>query len=110
MSSALYKQNTNFTHSTGSFLQSAPVELTTVSGYQEFLKKQEKKNYEIQTVLSEDKSHGYVLKDGEVIANIIGEAKDYLLIWPARLERVAKYLFDTSHFMHTLICTLIAGL
>ena len=67
MSSALYKQNTNFTHSTGSFLQSAPVELTTVSGYQEFLKKQEKK------------SHGYVLKDGEVIANIIGEAKDYLL-------------------------------
>ena len=79
MSSALYKQNTNFTHSTGSFLQSAPVELTTVSWYQEFLKKQEKKNYEIQTVLSEDKSHGYVLKDGEVIANIIGEAKDYLL-------------------------------
>lgn len=79
MSSALYKQNTNFTHSTGSFLKSAPVELTTVKGYNDFVSKLEKKNDKISTILREDKSQGYVLQDGEVIATIYGEAKDYLL-------------------------------
>lgn len=77
--STLYKQSTNFTHSTGSFLQSAPVELVTVSGYQEFIDKNEKHNKKISTMLSEDKSIGYALLDGQVVATIHGEAKDYLV-------------------------------
>lgn len=80
MPSTLYKQSNNFTHSTGSFLKSAPVELTTVSGYNDFVEKLNKKDgTEISTILSEDKSQGYVLQDGETIATIHGEAKDYLL-------------------------------
>lgn len=80
MSSTLYKQSTNFTHSTGSFLKSAPVELTTVTGYNDFIKKLNSKDGDkISTILSEDKSEGYVLQEGEVIATIHGEAKDYLL-------------------------------
>ncbi|CCE93008.1 uncharacterized protein TDEL_0F01970 [Torulaspora delbrueckii] len=80
MSSTLYKQSTNFTHSTGSFLKSAPVELTTVTGYNDFIKKLNKKDGDkISTIIAEDKSQGYVLQDGETIATIHGEAKDYLL-------------------------------
>lgn len=79
MSSTLYKQSTNFTHSTGSFLQSAPVELVTVSGYDEFIAKNEKHNKKISTILNEDKSMGYAMQDGQVVATIHGEAKDHLL-------------------------------
>ncbi|QLQ79762.1 hypothetical protein HG537_0C04110 [Torulaspora globosa] len=80
MPSSLYKQSSNFTHSTGSFLKSAPVELTTVSGYNDFIERLNKKDGgQISTILSEDKSQGYVLQDGETIATIHGEAKDYLL-------------------------------
>lgn len=79
MSSTLYKQSGNFTHSTGSFLKSAPVELTSVTGYDEFINKLGRHNDKVSTILSEDKSQGYVLQDGEVIATIHGEAKDYLL-------------------------------
>ncbi|SCW03695.1 LAFE_0G16182g1_1 [Lachancea fermentati] len=75
----LYKQNSNITQSTGSFLASAPVELTTVKGYEDFMAKQQKSNANVTTILSEDKSCGYVLKGGEAIATISGEAKDHLL-------------------------------
>lgn len=78
MSTLLYKQGSDFTNSTGSFLQSAPVEISTVKGYHDFLAKQ-KEAYNIQTVLNDDKSLGHVLKDNEVIATIVGKARDYLL-------------------------------
>lgn len=79
MTSTLYKQSGNFTHSTGSFLQSAPVELLSVSGYQEFIAKNEKHGKKISTILSEDKSVGYAMLEGQVVATIHGEARDYLL-------------------------------
>ncbi|AET41266.1 uncharacterized protein Ecym_7446 [Eremothecium cymbalariae DBVPG len=63
--------------STGSFLTSAPLELTTVKGYNEFLKT--KRATMTSTLFSDDKSTGYVVRDGEVLATITGEARDYLL-------------------------------
>ncbi|SCU92190.1 LAMI_0E09186g1_1 [Lachancea mirantina] len=75
----IYKQSSNITQSTGSFLASAPVELLTVQGYEDFLAKQEKLHRDVTTVLSEDKSCGYVMKGTEVIATIAGEARDHLL-------------------------------
>lgn len=75
----LYKNNDTINQSTGSFLQSAPVELTTVKGYEEFIAKQQALKHSTSTVFNDDKSIGYVLKDGEVIATISGDAKDYLL-------------------------------
>lgn len=77
---ALYKlSNTSTIQSTGSFLSSAPVELTTIIGYQDFISKQRKLKHSISTVFDEYKNIGYVLKDNEIIATISGEAKDYLL-------------------------------
>ncbi len=67
------------THSTGSFLNSAPVELTSVKGYQDFIAKQRKLKRSVSTQLSEDRSMWYVLHDSEVVATVTGDAKDYLL-------------------------------
>lgn len=67
------------THSTGSFLNSAPVELTSVKGYQDFIAKQHKLKRSVSTQLSEDRSMWYVLHDSEVVATVTGDAKDYLL-------------------------------
>ncbi|EDO17022.1 hypothetical protein Kpol_1065p38 [Vanderwaltozyma polyspora DSM 70294] len=78
MSTLLYKQGPDFTDSTGSFLNSAPVEISTVKGYHDFIAKQ-KKYDNIQTIFNDNKSEGYVLRDSEVIANITGDARDYLL-------------------------------
>lgn len=67
-------------HSSSSFFYSAPIELTTVEGYKQFIKKIEgnvKRNH--VTVLKEDLSQGYILEDGNIIANIQGEAKNYLV-------------------------------
>lgn len=69
----------NMTHSTGSFLNSAPVELTSVKGYQDFIAKQRKLKRSVSTQLSEDRSMWYVLHDSEVVATVTGDAKDYLL-------------------------------
>lgn len=69
----------NITQSTGSFLNSAPVELTSADGYQDFIAKQERANRSVTTQLSEDRTVGYVLDESEVIATVSGEAKDYLL-------------------------------
>lgn len=55
------------------------MELVTVSGYEEFIDKNKKHNKKISTMLSEDKSVGYALLDGQVVATIHGEAKDYLV-------------------------------
>lgn len=60
-----------------SFLASAPVELTTVSGYNDFLRSYKSKS--TSTLFNDDKSQGYVVKDGEVLATITGEAREYLL-------------------------------
>ncbi|QEU61710.1 hypothetical protein KDRO_E05900 [Kluyveromyces lactis] len=77
---SMYKLNgMNMTHSTGSFLNSAPVELTSIKGYQDFIAKQKKLKNQVTTQLSEDKSVGYVLNDSEVLATVSGEAKEYLL-------------------------------
>ncbi|KAG0680383.1 hypothetical protein C6P41_000205 [Kluyveromyces marxianus] len=59
---SMYKLSSmNMTHSTGSFLNSAPVELTSVKGYQDFIAKQRKLKRSVSTQL------------------ITGDAKDYLL-------------------------------
>lgn len=77
---SMYKLNgANPTHSTGSFLNSAPVELTSVKGYEDFIAKQSKSKHQITTQLSADNSVGYVFNGTEVIATVSGEAKDYLL-------------------------------
>lgn len=70
----------NNSQSSSVFFHSAPIELTTVEGYNQFIKKLEKKNNRTHvTVLKEDLSQGYILEDGDVIANIYGEAKNYLV-------------------------------
>lgn len=81
----MYKTgNNDTTHSTGSFLQSAPVELTSKKGYDEFMVKQEK-HYgkdnlgKITTILKDNDEPGYLLRDGEVIATVQGELKDHLM-------------------------------
>ncbi|CCC71799.1 hypothetical protein NCAS_0I01310 [Naumovozyma castellii] len=77
MSSTIYNTKANFSHSTGSFLRSAPVELTTRAGYEDFIRKQN--TADISTILEKDNgSQGYILKNNEVIATVSGEAKDYL--------------------------------
>ncbi|BAO42196.1 YBR085C-A [Kluyveromyces marxianus] len=77
---SMYKLSSmNMTHSTGSFLNSAPVELTSVKGYQDFIAKQRKLKRSVSTQLSEDRSMWYVLHDSEVVATVTGDAKDYLL-------------------------------
>ena len=73
----LYKQSDNASKSTNSFLKSAPVELTTVIGYQDFLKRYSHSS--LSTVLKEDHTEGYVIKDGDVIATVVGEALQYLI-------------------------------
>ncbi|CEP63827.1 uncharacterized protein LALA0_S09e03400g [Lachancea lanzarotensis] len=77
--SALYQQTGEVTQSSGSFLASAPVELLTVKGYDEFLAKQKKHNIDVTTVLNEDKSCAYVMRDTEVVATVGEEALDHLL-------------------------------
>ncbi|CAL9736166.1 hypothetical protein MOSE0_J03532 [Monosporozyma servazzii] len=79
-SSRLYNMKSGSSHSSSTFLHSAPVELTTVSGYQAFLNNiSEKQRRKCVTVLKEDMSQGYILEDGDVIAHIYGEAKTYLV-------------------------------
>lgn len=76
----LYNMNSSHSHSSSTFLHSAPVELTTVSGYKDFINNiSEKQRRKCVTVLKEDMSQGYILEDGDVIANIYGEAKTYLV-------------------------------
>lgn len=75
--STLYKLNQDVSNSTNSFLTSAPVELTSVKGYEDFINKSNKLNY--TTVLKEDLSQGFVMSGSDVIANVYGEAKDYLV-------------------------------
>lgn len=77
MSATLYKQSNNLSTSTNSFLNSAPVELTSVTGYRDFVKRYS--NSKISTILKKDQTEGYVIKDGEVIANVVGEALAHLL-------------------------------
>ncbi|CCE61454.1 hypothetical protein TPHA_0A03780 [Tetrapisispora phaffii CBS 4417] len=79
MSTLLYKQGVEFTDSTGSFMKSAPVEISTVKGYNDFISKYNKSTHDIQTIFNEDKSIGKVLVNDEYVATIIGDAKDYLL-------------------------------
>lgn len=70
----------NESRSSSVFFYSAPVELTTVEGYNQFIKKLEKRdNRRHVTVLKEDLSQGYILEDGTIIANIYGEARNYLI-------------------------------
>lgn len=69
--------NSSMTRSTSSFVRSAPVDLTSVNGYSDFISRLDGKEY--TTVLKSDYSEGYVMRDGEVIANIYGDAKDYLV-------------------------------
>ncbi|GMM57454.1 hypothetical protein DAKH74_040700 [Maudiozyma humilis] len=69
---SLYKQSDNASKSTNSFLRSAPVELTSVKGYDDF--QQRYAHAEVSTVLKEDHSIGYVLKNGDVIATVQGAA------------------------------------
>ncbi|AAS51623.1 ADL297Wp [Eremothecium gossypii ATCC 10895] len=70
-------QSSESTGSTGSFLASAPVELTTVNGYNDFLKSHKSKR--TSTLFNDDCSRGYVMMDDKVLATITGEARDYLL-------------------------------
>ncbi|CCF59191.1 hypothetical protein KAFR_0G01570 [Kazachstania africana CBS 2517] len=81
-----YKESSNVTSSPGSDTDSfiganwnTPVELTTVKGYKDFMKQHPNDDRSFATVLTEDFSRGYIIKDDEVIANVYGEAKDYLI-------------------------------
>lgn len=76
---AIYQQPGEVNQSSGSFLASAPVELLTVKGYEEFLDKQKKLRIDVSTVMSEDKSCAYVMKGNEVVATVAGEALEHLL-------------------------------
>ncbi|CCK72321.1 uncharacterized protein KNAG_0J02410 [Huiozyma naganishii CBS 8797] len=73
----LYKLSSEYSHSTNSFLRSAPVELTTVEGYRDFIEKKAGPN--CTTVLEDDMSRGYIVKDEQVIADIYGAARDHLV-------------------------------
>ncbi|SMN21848.1 similar to Saccharomyces cerevisiae YBR085C-A Putative protein of unknown function [Maudiozyma saulgeensis] len=73
----LYKQPDNMSKSTNSFLKSAPVELTTVAGYKDFVKRYSHTAF--TTVLKEDQTEGYVIKDGDVIATVLGDALKHLI-------------------------------
>ncbi|CAL9731861.1 hypothetical protein MOUN0_M07096 [Monosporozyma unispora] len=78
--SHIYNMNSGSSHSSSTFFHSAPVELTTISGYKDFLNNiSEKQRRKCVTVLKEDMSQGYILEDGDIIANIYGEAKTYLV-------------------------------
>ncbi|CCD22923.1 uncharacterized protein NDAI_0A07690 [Naumovozyma dairenensis CBS 421] len=77
--SQVYSNNSS--HSTTSFLTSAPVELTTRKGYEDFINNRKHKDFKLSTVLKPNDGalDGYVLKDGgDVIAIVKGEAMDYL--------------------------------
>lgn len=75
-----YNMNSGSSHSSSAFFHSAPVELTTVEGYKEFVNNISTKHRgKYVTVLKEDMSQGYILEDGDVVANIYGEAKNYLV-------------------------------
>lgn len=76
---AIYQQPGEVNQSSGSFLASAPVELLTVKGYDEFLAKQKKLQVDVTTVMSEDKSCAYVMRGSEVVATVAGEALNHLM-------------------------------
>ncbi|SCU94458.1 LANO_0E06832g1_1 [Lachancea nothofagi CBS 11611] len=77
--SRLYQQPGDITQSSGSFLASAPVELLTVKGYDEFIAKQKKLKVDVATVVSEDKSCAYVMSGSDVVATVGEEALEHLL-------------------------------
>ncbi|AMD18726.1 HBL176Cp [Eremothecium sinecaudum] len=70
-------QSSESTGSTMSFLASAPVELTTVAGYNDFLRSH--KSRSTSTLFSDDGSLGYVMEDGRILATITGEARHSLI-------------------------------
>lgn len=78
MNRDFYTNKTN-SISTGALkLDKQPIELTTKTGYLEFIKCNNEEN--CQTILKEDFSQGFIINnDRKVIAKIYGEAKDYLV-------------------------------
>lgn len=77
MSSAIYGNNNNKrSSSSAAFLNSAPVEISTVEGYQDFL---DQTRIPTNTVFSDDKKSAFILREDNVVATVRGKAMDHLL-------------------------------
>ncbi|CCH62879.1 hypothetical protein TBLA_0I02210 [Henningerozyma blattae CBS 6284] len=76
MSTLLYSQHPSSNNSSASFLNSAPVEISTVKGYQDFLNARKTPT---NTIFSDDKTSAYVLASDVVIATVRGRAMEHLL-------------------------------
>lgn len=72
---------TNNNSQTGSTpFHDVPIELTSVKGYKDFLRDLHKDHdRKFVTVLNEEMTQGYIIENGNIIANIQGDARNYLV-------------------------------